>query len=139
GSRSGGFTVERGSPRCSGTCWMPGSIWDGGMGGTADSFSSGIGSGVGEPLPSGGAGWRPSAEIASAGRRLRMAMAKNRKAVPDTLLVENKRSLLPHSCFDHDICTSSSLMTFEGSTYLRLSPHPLWAQRQGPPVLASRH
>jgi hypothetical protein len=96
---------------------MPGSIWDGGMGGTADSFPSGIGSGVGEPPPSGGAGWSLSAEIASAGRRLRMAMATNAEAVPKTLLVENKRLLLPHSCLDHDIFTSSSLMKFEGSTY----------------------
>jgi hypothetical protein len=68
-----------------------------------------------------------------------MAMATNAEAVPNTLLVENKRLLLPHSCFDHDIFTSSSLMTFEGSTYWRLSPHPLWAQRQGSPVFAYRH
>lgn len=122
----GGFTVARESPGCSGTCWMPGSIWDGGMGGTPDSFSSGIGSGVGAPPSLGGAGGSLSEEeMASAGRKLRMAMVTNPEALPDTLLVEDKREFLPHSCFDHDIFISSSVMTFEGSTYWRLSPHPL--------------
>jgi hypothetical protein len=96
---------------------MPGSILDGGMGGTSDSFSSGIGPGVGAPPPSGDAGGSLSPEMASAGRRLRIAMATNPEALPDTLLVENKREPLPHSCFDHDIITSSSVMTFEVSTY----------------------
>jgi hypothetical protein len=96
---------------------MPGSIWDGGMGGTPDFFSSGIGSGVGEPPPSGGAGGSLSAEMARAGRRLRMAMATNPEALPYTLLVESTRVPLPHSGFDHNIFTSSSVVTFEGSTY----------------------
>jgi len=56
-------------------------------------------------------------EMASAGRKLRMAMATNPEALPDTLLLEDKREPLPHSCFDHDIFISSSVMTFEGSTY----------------------
>jgi hypothetical protein len=87
------------------------------MGGTSDSFSSGIGSGVGAPPPSGVAGGSLSAEMASAGRRLRMARATNREALSDTLLVENWREPLPLSGFDHDIFISSSGMIFEGSIY----------------------
>ena len=51
-----------------------------------------------------------------------MAMATNPEALPDTLLVEKTRVPLPHSGFDHNIFTSSSVVIFEGSTseaYLR--------------------
>jgi len=76
------------------------------MDGTPDSLSSGIGAGGGAPPPSGGAGGSLSAEMASAGRRLRMAMAtKNPEASLDPLLEENTRGTLPYSCFDHDIFT----------------------------------
>ena len=68
------------------------------------------------PPPSGGAGGSLSAEMASAGRRLRMAMATNPEALPGTLLVENTRVPLPHSGFDHNIFTSPSVVTFESST-----------------------
>ena len=39
GSRLGGFTAARGSPCFSGTCWIPGSIWEGGTDGVPDSKS----------------------------------------------------------------------------------------------------
>ena len=111
GSRLGGFTAPRGSPRFSGTCWMPGSIRDGEIGGTLDSNGfSGALPGVGSPARSGGAGGSPAAEIASAGRRIRMAMATSRGAFRDHPLVENAWGPLPHLCFDHDILTSSSVM-----------------------------
>jgi hypothetical protein len=51
GSRLGGFTEPRESPRFSGVCTIPGSIWDGGIAGTPDSDGfSGVILGAG-PLP----------------------------------------------------------------------------------------
>ena len=114
GSRLGGFTAARGSgsPCSFGTCWMPGSIWDGGMGGTPDSNGfSRVKPGADSPPLIGGAGGTPSAEMASAGTRLRMAMATTRETLPDHLLVESERGTLPNLCFDHDIFTSLSVMT----------------------------
>ena len=80
GSRLGGFTEPRGSPRLSGVCWIPGSIWDGGIAGTPDSDGlSGVMPGAGPPPLSGNwAGGSTSAAMANAGRRIRIAMATSR-------------------------------------------------------------
>jgi hypothetical protein len=77
GSRLGGFTEPRGSPRLSGVCWIPGSVWDGGIDGTPDSDGlSGVMPGAGPPPLSGNwSGGRTSAAMANAGRRVRIAMA----------------------------------------------------------------
>lgn len=109
GSRLGGFTEPRGSPRLSGICWIPGSIRDGGIAGTPDSNAlSGAMLGAGPPLLSGNwAGGTTSAATANAGRRVRIATATSRGAFPDHLLVESEWGTLPHLCFDRDILTSS--------------------------------
>jgi hypothetical protein len=80
GSRLGGCTEPRGSARLSGVCWIPGSIWDGGIARTPDSDGfSGVVLGAG-PLPVSGdwAGGYTSAAMANAGRRVRIAMATSR-------------------------------------------------------------
>ncbi len=54
GSRLGGFTEPRGSPRLSGECWIPGSIRDGGIVGALDPDGlSGMMPGAGLPPLSG--------------------------------------------------------------------------------------
>lgn len=112
GSRLGGFTELRESPRLSGMCWIPGSIRDGGIAGTPDSGAfSGVRSGAGLPPLSGNwAGGGTSAATANVGRRLRIATATSRGALPDHLLVETEWGTLPHLCFERDILTSSSVM-----------------------------
>ena len=92
GSRLGGFTEPRGSPCLSGVCWIPGSIWDGGIAGTPDSDGlSGVMPGAGSPPLSGNwAGGSMSAASANEGRRLKMAMPTSRGAFPGHLLVENE-------------------------------------------------
>ena len=80
GSRLGGFTELRGSPRLSGVCWIPGSIRDGGIAGTPDSDGlSGMMPGAGMPPLSGNwEGGSTSAAMANTGRRIRIAMATSR-------------------------------------------------------------
>ena len=45
-----------------------------------------------------------------------MTMATNPEVLPDTLLVQNTRAPPPHSGFDHNIFTPSSVVIFESST-----------------------
>jgi hypothetical protein len=92
GSRLGGFTDPRGSPRFSGMCCIPGSIRDGGIAGAPDSDGlSGVIPGAGSPPPSGGAGGSTSAATANAGRRVRTVMATSRYRFTGHLLVGSER------------------------------------------------
>ena len=112
GSRLGGFTDPRGSPRISGECCIPGSIRDGGIVGAPDSEGfSGMMPGVGLPPLSGNWSDRStSAAMANVGKRLKMAMATSRGAFPDHHLVERERRTLPYRFFDHNFFTSSSVI-----------------------------
>ena len=92
GSRLGGLTEPRGSPRLSGACWIPGSMRDGGIAGTTDSDGfSGVMPGTG-PLPLSGdwAGGSMSAATANTGRKRRVAMAISRGAITDHHLIESE-------------------------------------------------
>ncbi len=136
GSRLGGFTEPRESPRLSGVCWIPGSIWDGGIAGTPDSDGlSRVIPGAGPPPLSGNwADGSISAATANAGRRVRIATATSRGAFPDHLLVESEWGTLPHRCFDHDILTSSpvvTLCTLRGLDLLTLTSAPLMGTGTG--------
>ena len=108
GSRLGGFTEPRGSPRLSGECWIPGSIRDGGIVGALDSDGlSGMMPGAGLPPLSGNwPGGSTSAATANAGRRVRIAMATSRGAFTDHHLAESEQGTLLYRCFNHDILTS---------------------------------
>jgi hypothetical protein len=80
GSMLGGFTEIPGSPRFSGECTIPGSIWDGGIVGTPDSDGfSGVTRGAGPlSLLGGWAGGDTSAAMANAGRNVRIASTTSR-------------------------------------------------------------
>ena len=112
GSRLGGFTEPRGSPRLSGECWIPGSIRDGGIVGALDPDGlSGMMPGAGLPPLSGNwPGGSTSAATANAGRRIRIAMATSRGAFTGHHLAECERRTLLYRCFNNDILTSSSVM-----------------------------
>jgi hypothetical protein len=101
GSRLGGFTEPRESPRRSGMCWIPGSIRDGGTVGIPDSGAlSGVMSGAGPPPPSGNwAGGSTSAATANTGRRVRIATVTSRGTFTGHLQVGSERGTLPHRCF----------------------------------------
>lgn len=90
GSMLGGFTAARGSPRFSGTWWIPGSIWEGGREGVPDSkgFRGGLLEAGSLPLTA-LSGGNPTAEGATAGRRLNRAIAISRGTFPGHLLEDS--------------------------------------------------
>ena len=78
GSRLGGVTEPRGSTPLLGVCWIPGSIWDGGIAGTPDSDGfSGVMRGA-LSLLGDWPGGDTSAAMANAGKRVRKASTTSR-------------------------------------------------------------